>query len=197
MFSSDLDGSAGVLVEGKRSYRFRRPWGLPVRHHDYAKLLELCTPDFLEFHLSYRDLELIDDDYFKNRCELNLVVHAPELFAGDHVLDLCSLDDSYRRHSVQQMQRVIEKTRSLARFFRNNGPLGIVTNVGGFSMDRPLTPSEAQKCRESLARSLGELDATDCAIWPQTMPPYPWHFGGQRSIISSWRVWISTVCAVS
>ncbi|MEW6169668.1 MAG: TIM barrel protein, partial [Pseudomonadota bacterium] len=24
------------------------------------------------------------------------------------------------------------------------------------------------------------LDTAEVAIWPQTMPPYPWHFGGQR-----------------
>ena len=29
------------------------------------------------------------------------MVHAPELFAGDHTLDLCSADEVYRRHSLK------------------------------------------------------------------------------------------------
>lgn len=179
-FVSDLDDSAATHVSGKRVYHFGRPWGLPVRHHDYAKLLEKCTPDFLEFHLSYRDLDLEDEAYFRETVPLGLVVHAPELFEGDHVLDLCSPDEAYRQRSVREMRRVIDKTRSLRRYFRNEGATGIVTNVGGFSIDRPLTPSEKQQRRETLERSLGELDTRDVAIWPQTMPPYPWHFGGQR-----------------
>jgi len=108
------------------------------------------------------------------------VVHAPELFAGDHLLDLTSPDEAYRQRSLQEMRRVIDKTRSLRRFFRVDGPTGIVTNVGGFSLDRPFTPSEKAQHLEQFARSLAELDTTDVAIWPQTMPPYPWHFGGQR-----------------
>ncbi|WP_341920906.1 N-acetylneuraminate synthase family protein [Hydrocarboniphaga effusa] len=179
-FASDLDGRATRQGAGKRSYRFHRPWGLPVRHHDYAKLLEASAPDFVEFHLSYRDLELEDEHFFSGRQPLNLVVHAPELFAGDHVLDLCSPDEAYRQHSVREMRRVIAKTHSLRRYFETSGPTGIVTNVGGFSLDRPLTPSERQQRRETLKRSLAELDTADVEIWPQTMPPYPWHFGGQR-----------------
>jgi sialic acid synthase SpsE/sugar phosphate isomerase/epimerase len=180
-FASDLDNGAAAHAGSKRAYRFNRPWGLPVRHHDYAQLLELCAPDFLEFHLSYRDLDLKDEDYFRaGRLPLGLVVHAPELFAGDHLLDLCSPDEAYRQHSLREMRRVIDKARSLQRFFKADGPTGIVTNVGGFSLDRPLTPSEQQQRRETLARSLAELDTSEVAIWPQTMPPYPWHFGGQR-----------------
>jgi len=181
-FASDLgEGPAGIRPGTRRSYRFNRPWGIPVRHHDYAALLEICAPDFLEFHLSYRDLELDDEAFFRQgRLPIGLVVHAPELFAGDHLLDLTSPDEQYRRHSLAEMRRVIDKTRSLRRFFKVDGPTGIVTNVGGFSLDRPLTPQEREQRRAILARSLAELDTTDVEIWPQTMPPFPWHFGGQR-----------------
>lgn len=181
-FASDLVDSPARSRPGKRrAYRFGRPWGVPVRHHDYAKLLELCAPDFLEFHLSYRDLELDDEAFFpKAGLAMGLVVHAPELFAGDHLLDLTSPDEAYRQRSLQEMRRVIDKTRSLRRFFADNGPTGIVTNVGGFSLDRPFTPYEREQRQEVLARSLAEIDTTDVLIWPQTMPPYPWHFGGQR-----------------
>src|SRR5690606_34596989 len=122
--------------------------------------------------------ELRDEAFFpQERLPLGLVVHAPELFAGDHLLDLTSPDEAYRQRSLLEMRRVIEKTRSLRRFFATEGPTGIVTNVGGFSMDRPFTPVERERRRMVLARSLAELDTTDVAIWPQTMPPYPWHFG--------------------
>ena len=106
-------------------------------------------------------------------------MHAPELFTGDHLLDLTSPDEAYRQRSLHEMRRVLDRTRSLRRIFSADGPTGLVTNVGGFSLDRQMTPTERQQRREILARSLAELDTTDVAIWPQTMPPYPWHFGGQ------------------
>ena len=181
-FASDLAESPARSQPGKRrSYRFNRPWGVPVRHHDCASLLQQCAPDFLEFHLSYRDLELDDAAFFpQGPLPLGLVVHAPELFAGDHLLDLTSPDEAYRQRSLEEMRRVVEKTRALRRFFAVDGPTGIVTNVGGYSLDRPFTPQEREQRREILARSLAQVDTTDVAIWPQTMPPYPWHFGGQR-----------------
>ena len=164
-----------------RSYRFQRSWGVPVRYHDYKALLSKTNPDLLEFHLSYRDLDL-DFRTFIGReyPDIELAIHSPELFAGDHVMDLCSLDDAYRARSVQELQRVIDLTRALkARFPKTARPV-IVTNVGGFSLDRPLNAAEIGERAARLARSLAQLDRAGVEIIPQTMPPYPWHMGGQR-----------------
>ena len=50
--------------------------------------------------------------YFSHTYDLELVVHSPELFANDHVLDLCSEQESYRRQSVAHLQQVVDVTRS-------------------------------------------------------------------------------------
>ena len=47
----------------------------------------------LEFHLSYKDLDLKHEEFFEDVVCARLVVHAPELFFGDHVLDLTSPDE--------------------------------------------------------------------------------------------------------
>ncbi|MCP3388336.1 N-acetylneuraminate synthase family protein [Bradyrhizobium sp. CCGB12] len=159
---------------------FRRPWGIPVRHRDAKKLIEAINPDFVEFHLSYRDLGIVDADFLGERYECGLIVHAPELFEGDHVLDLTTPDEAYRRRSIQEMQRVIAKTKALAQRFRKNGPTGIICNVGGFSSVRFLTAEERAAREVQLRSSVRDLTDPEVEIWPQTMPPYPWHFGGQR-----------------
>ncbi len=177
-YPSDLEDVSKAIQA--RFYRFKRPWGIPVRYHDYRKLLEKSNPMLLEFHFSYKDLELDIHDYFSENLAVDLVVHSPELFVGDHVLDLCSIDDAYRKHSINELQRVINITRKLGSFFTNEGPIGIVTNVGGFSMNRPLSEKERRDRQVNLKKSLAALDVDGVEIWPQTMPPYPWHFGGQR-----------------
>ncbi|WP_330205272.1 N-acetylneuraminate synthase family protein [Cyanobacterium sp. DS4] len=163
-----------------RQYKFKRPWGLPVRYHDYQKILDKSNPDFLEFHLSYKDLEEPIDKYFKQKLNLQLIVHSPELFFGDHTLDLCSLDENYRQRSIFELQRVIDITNELKLFFSHSSKPLIVTNVGGFTLDSHLPSFELDKLQDKLLDSLSKVDTNGVEIIPQTMPPFPWHFGGQR-----------------
>ncbi|PHV64205.1 N-acetylneuraminate synthase family protein [Cyanobacterium aponinum] len=163
-----------------RNYKFKRPWGLPVRYHDFKNLLTKTNPDLLEFHLSYKDLEQDLHEFFDHPYDLDLVVHAPELFAGDHLLNLCSTDTTYRQKSINEMKKVIDITRQLKLYFTRCDRPCIVTNVGGFTLDAPLSLSERVKLYELLIDSLSQLDAEGVEIIPQTMPPFPWHFGGQR-----------------
>jgi sialic acid synthase SpsE/sugar phosphate isomerase/epimerase len=176
-YPSDLE-DAGAAA---RDYRFERPWGIPVRYHDFRGLRAKTNLSLVEFHLSYKDLEL-DPAALIAAPEplLRLVVHAPELFAGDHVLDLCTADDDYRRRSIAEIERVIDLTRRLARYFPRTPQPCIVTNVGGFSQDGFLSGAEIESRYARLAESLDRLDRDGVEIIPQTMPPFPWHFGGQR-----------------
>lgn len=178
-YPSDVEQETSTSA---RSYRFSRPWGVPVRYHDFRSIFPLTNPDFLEFHLSYKDLEVSLNEFFApgERFDLGLIVHSPELFAGDHVLDLCSWDDDYRRRSVRELQRIIDTTRRLTPYFKRAQCPCIVTNVGGFSQDGFLPQTERLALYEMLVASLNEVDRDGVEIVPQTMPPFPWHFGGQR-----------------
>ena len=82
-FPSDLETPAAT----PRQYRFKQPFGLPVRYHDIKVFSEVSNLDLVEIHLSYKDLEVDLDQVLPNRQGIGLVVHAPELFAGDHTLD--------------------------------------------------------------------------------------------------------------
>ncbi len=96
-----------------RDYVFRRPWGLPVRYHDVETLTADCTPDFLEFHFSYQDLEIDPATVLPQRLPMGYACHAPDLFAGDFILNLASDDDAHWERSITELQRVIDLTRSL------------------------------------------------------------------------------------
>jgi N-acetylneuraminate synthase len=176
-YPSDLE----VELVKARDYRFKRPWGVPVRYHDFKTLLSQSNPDLLEFHLSYKDLEVDIHKYIDQVYDLDVIVHAPELFAGDHVLDLSSQDEDYRQQSIRELQRVINITRQLKPFFKRASSPCIVTNVGGFTNDTLLSLSVRQQLYKTLYDSLSQLDTDGVEIIPQTMPPFPWHFGGQRN----------------
>lgn len=175
-YPSDLESEVTYYP---RKYEFRNRWGIPVRYHDY-KIAFQSNPDLLEFHLSYKDLEENVEDFIKDQYDLGLVVHSPELFSGDHIMDLCSFDKSYRKRSIEELQRVIEVTRRLRPYFLKAETPLIVVNVGGFTTDAPLPSMKRALCYEIFLESLSLVDTRGVEIIPQTMPPFPWHFGGQR-----------------
>lgn len=177
-FPSDIDG-AGASA---RDFRFRRPWGVPVRYHDVRRMIDATNLDLVEFHLSYKDMLVDPEREFADRTfPVDLVVHSPELFAGDHVMDLCSDDPDYRRRSIDELKRVADVTRRLKPYFANrDAPTPIIINAGGFSADSPIPHERLPAMYDAIAAAFDEVNQNGIEIIPQTMPPYPWHFGGQR-----------------
>ena len=163
-----------------RQYKFKHKWGVPVRYHDFAEYYSRIKPDLFEFHLSYSDMELNPADFLTGTYECGYVVHAPELFEGSHLMDLATPDDAYRSVSMKETQRVIDITRNLNKFFPNTKKPLIVANIGGISMDGNIDKGLLPDYYQRFAKSLDELDTEGVEIIPQTMAPYPWHFGGQR-----------------
>jgi N-acetylneuraminate synthase len=175
-YPSDLQDAR---VEPKL-YRFKRPWGVPVRYHDFAAYNAKISPDVFEFHLSYSDLDLNIDDFLSGEYQCGFVVHAPELFSGSRLMDLASQDEQYRQFSVRETQRVIGITKALKKYFPSTERPMIVTNIGGFTMDELLPTEQLSSYYKRFANSLSLLDMEGIELIPQTMAPFPWHFGGQR-----------------
>ncbi len=176
LFNSDLIEN---LLE-PRKYSFSRPFGIPVRYHDLDMLSKSSNFNLLEFHLSYKDLLEDEAQYFTKALDMELIVHAPELFRGDHLLDLCSKNEDYRAQSIQNLQEVINVTKRLNNWFTKSRKPRIIINAGGFTADKAIEISERKELYDLLLESLNQLDKNEVEIIPQTMPPFPWHFGGQR-----------------
>mgnify|MGYP002132557983 FL=1 len=165
---------------GARDYTFSRPFGVPVRYHDFKEISKISNLNLIEFHLSYKDLEEDFTKFIEKRTDMDFAVHCPELFANDHLLDLCSEIPAYRKRSLSELQRVVDLTRELKNYFpRTQRPL-IIVNVGGFSLDTPMPKSARPRLYEKVSEGLAQLNLEGVEIIPQTMPPFPWHFGGQR-----------------
>lgn len=175
-FPSDVD----VPRIEARPYKFSRPFGIPVRYHDLELMSARSNFDLLEFHLSYKDMGEPLEKYVPHAYDLDLVVHSPELFAGDHILDLCARDPVYRKRSIDELQRVVDLTRRLKPHFKRATQPCIIVNVGGFSADGFIPETERSGLYDLVAESLDKVDKEGVAIIPQTLPPFPWHFGGQR-----------------
>lgn len=175
-YESDLENEK---IEA-RNYNFTRPFGIPVRYHDFEELSKKSNLDFVEFHLSYQDLNVKLDNFFKKNQDIDFAVHSPELFSGDHIMNLASEDEQYRKQSISELQRVCEITRNLKEYFPKTKRPVIVINAGGFSDDGFVESSSNESMYSKIADSLSVIDKSGVEIIIQTMPPFPWHFGGQR-----------------
>lgn len=163
-----------------KAFSFSRPFGIPVRYHDYGKLIEKSNMDFVEFHLSYQDMDVDAHSILPLREDGHgFAVHAPELFKGDHIMDLSSTDTDYWRHSINELQRVINITRSLKSIFPQSQRPFIIINAGGFNSAGFLPKDKLPAMYDRVAEALRKVDQEGVDVIIQTMPPFPWHFGGQ------------------
>jgi sialic acid synthase SpsE/sugar phosphate isomerase/epimerase len=174
-FESDLKKA----LSRKQRYEFSRPYGIPVRYHDFKNMSSQGHLDFVEFHLSYQDLLLSPSDFIHGDQDLFFAVHSPELFEGDHILDLCSSDEAYRQISIDHLQRVVDHCGLIGKCFPEQSPPLLVLNAGGWSKNGFISSTDRQKCYDTLKASLAKVNAESVQIAIQTMPPFPWHFGGQ------------------
>lgn len=164
----------------KKNWHFTLRHGIPVRYHDYHKLYDGSSFDIVEFHLSYQDLQLPISDFINGNQQVDLIVHCPELYENDHVLDLVSDDSDYLSKSIHYLEKTIDHVDKLMQFFPQTSRPCLITNVGGFSFDKFYSETWKSEKYLLLEENLRRFDESCVEIIPQTMPPYPWHFGGQR-----------------
>ncbi len=163
----------------RRIYNFKRPFGIPVRFHDFNELKEGTNLDFLEFHLSYNDMDMDWHSLFDKKLDCDLVVHSPDLFKGDHILNFAERDPEYRKRSITELQRVIDITRELQPYFNIKGDTLIIVSLGGFTKQKPADKKEIADMYSLVQEGLSNLDTKGIEIIAQTLPPFPWYLGGQ------------------
>lgn len=178
-YATDL----GDAAPAGRQFAFRRPWGLAVRYHDVNAMTRDCTPDFLEFHFSYKDLDLDVDEVFAawpGGLPMSFTTHSPDLFAGDFLLNLASDDDAHWERSITELQRVVDTTRAMRQYFTrvDQDPV-IIASLGGFTTDAFVRPEERAAMYARVAAGLARVDDSGVRLVAQTLPPYPWYMGGQ------------------
>ncbi len=67
----------------------------------------------------------------------------------------------------------------MKEYFGLKNDIRIIVNVGGFSKNQFLDSNTKSLLYSRLENSLDQIDTSGVQLLPQTMPPFPWHFGGQ------------------
>lgn len=154
-------------------------WGLPVRFRDLAQINNLFKPTFLEYHMFSTDLNIDPKEYDSILKNTTMSIHAPEQFKDSFVLDLVTDDKIIFNKSKNLFNNIIEWVEDVKKI-TGQEKINLITNVGGASPDnKKLSEVNKDLAYEKLSYINELCDSKNINFLPQTMPPFPWHFGGQ------------------
>jgi sialic acid synthase SpsE/sugar phosphate isomerase/epimerase len=191
-----LHSSSGTEAVPYEALEIPENIGVPVRFNDYSNAISETRSAGVEFHLSEGDLarsvndpSLLESvkDGLKGRVSW-VAVHAPDQFSGDFVVDLSAEDPQALDKSYEILLDTMRFADRIARATDLGRIVPVVANLGSVSYER-LEADEARKKQERITQNmqrfleLPELKAINQSVvklMPQTMPPYPWIFGGSR-----------------
>lgn len=159
-----------------RHFSSIRKWGLIVRPHDFEEIVAGLKPKFVEFHFSSHDLA--HPLVFQNYPELELVVHAPELW-GAELLDFSSTDPRTVKNSIQNINNLLNTVRDIRKHFGKTPPKAkVVLHPGGMSYDNFVSKKERSKMYTRLGNALKKINRTGIELLLENQAPLPWYKGG-------------------
>jgi sugar phosphate isomerase/epimerase len=154
-------------------------FGLPVRFRDIKEIKKIFEPTFIEYHMFASDLQVNPYRYKDLFDGFQLSIHAPEQFDDGFVLDLVSDNEDIFLESFERFKNVLSWVNSLQEI-NNSKEIKLITNVGGATNNADDRYKLNKKLAyEKLAEVADFAKSSGRELLPQTMPPYPWHFGGQ------------------
>lgn len=163
-----------VSIADWDEFSFSKKWGAKCRFHDYDDYKILNSPS-IEFHCSQTDLDI---DFKPEISSSELIIHAPEIF-DRQLVDICSEDEDIVKESLNILQRSIDKTLEIAKYFPKAKPK-LVMHLGGMYLNkRELCDTSilTKRAIENFKKLNYDSDFID--ILPENLPPRPWYLGGE------------------
>lgn len=163
-----------ISIADWEEFSFSKKWGAKCRFHDYDDYKVLNSPS-IEFHCSQTDLDI---DFRPEISNSELIIHAPEIF-DRQLVDICSEDEYIVKESLNILQRSIDTTLEIAKYFPKAKPK-LVMHLGGMYLNkRELCDTSilTKRAIENFKKLNYDSDLID--ILPENLPPRPWYLGGE------------------
>ncbi len=163
-----------VSIKDWQKFNFSKIWGAKCRFHDYDEYKVLNSP-CIEFHCSQTDLDI---DFKPLASSSELIMHAPEIF-DRKLVDICSDDEYIVKESLRILQRSIDKTIEIAKYFPKKKPK-LVMHLGGMYLNKSELTDTSILTRRAIENFKKlKYDKSEIDILPENLPPRPWYLGGE------------------
>ena len=173
-YISKNDFEETVSIKNWEKFNFSQKWGVKCRFHDYDDYKQLETP-CIEFHCSQTDLDI---DFTPDISNAELIMHAPEVF-DRQLVDICSDDEKIVEDSLDILQRSIDKTIEISKYFPKAKPK-LVMHLGGMYLNKSELEDTSILTRKAIENFKKlNYDSSKIDILPENLPPRPWYLGGE------------------
>ncbi len=174
-YINDTDFKEVLKIKDWKKFEFTQEWGAKCRFHDYDAYKVLHSK-VVEFHCSQSDLDL--EFVPKEVSQAGLIIHAPEVY-DRKLIDICSKDEEYVQESLSILQKTIDKTLELHKYFPHHKPK-VVMHLGGmFLDDKNVKDTDILIDRAIQNFAKLKYDKETIEIIPENLPPRPWYLGGE------------------
>jgi len=164
--------------------------GIPVRYHDAVQLYKEIKPLFLEFHLSYKDidypLERIKSLMKEIPYNLNHTFHSPDFYANDLIFDPFSEDKYISEKSKGEFERFLNHVNDLKTLFKSdkNYKIPVITSFSCATLTTFLDEEKVDSLYLQLSEYINYINQKfdNLIVLPQTLPVNAWYLGGRRLV---------------
>jgi sialic acid synthase SpsE len=152
---------------------------LPVRFHDYQKIIDKFSLKNFEFHMSYKDVSRIGalKDELRSilSSDMEFSIHLPDYISSSSLINPFSSDAGVKRDSLS----IIDDCVGLADFFEDftskKCPI-----VGSFSVNEEKSKLDFYSAYRDFFGEI--LEQKGASIVPQYLPKKAWYFGGSCTL---------------
>lgn len=162
--------------------------GIPVRYHDARFLHNEILPDFLEFHLSYKDIEkpISEIEVLIENIETNIdnTFHAPDFYRDDLIFDPINSNSDISQKSDEEFRSFLNHIQEVLKILPNKKNTKVITSFSSSNLENIYEKKEKDILYEKLNLYLEEInqDYPNLNILPQTLPVNAWYLGGRRLV---------------
>lgn len=145
---------------------------LPVRFHDYKRISETFRLDNYELHLSYGDLEKLEE--FEPLSDSHKIsIHLPDYLNSSHLINPFSKTLEIKNRSLATFEKVATFGKRLAKHQQND--VTFVTSLSIIDHDKEGFYSNCKKLQD-------DFSDQGLTLSFQWLPPFAWYFGGSEPL---------------
>ncbi len=164
--------------------------GIPVRYHDAKILHKEIETSFLEFHLSYKDIDTSLNEIKEIFQNLNFAAdhtfHAPDFYSNDLIFDPFNENLEIRKQSDIEFRRFLDHISIVRNFYlkKSNKKTKVITSFSCATLFKLYSLEDKQIKYKKLKEYIQDINACypELTILPQTLPVNAWYLGGRRYV---------------
>lgn len=157
------------LMISEVSFAQKQGISIPVRLDDYNLIREKLPTNHYEFHLSFGEVQKVQDFQIEVNSGERFSVHLPDYISHNELIDPWSENRNISETSFQVIEKTVEFASKLANL--TGGIVPIVASLAGLKLNKI-------QYYKNVSELFRDFKNSGTFLTLQWLPPIAWYFGG-------------------